>query len=387
MSHSVADNEPLLTFSFSAGGWFQLYLCGVSNALKDSGVLDTRSVRLCGSSAGALAVAALVGNIDFDTVPAQSVECSEDCRAHWWNVFRMRHYLLKSIRRFGPDAVAPGKKELVLQNSERFRTEIYGTTLPFLKKKIFHGFEDLSDIEEALSATCCFTPCAGLPIKLRKTGEWAIDGGVSAFQPRKGEPNTITISPFYFGDSDIKPSVPFPVWWAIRPPPQEQYIELFHAGYADCIQYLLREGLILAEPTIAASKLKKGREISHRYHRGGSRSLIVDAAVIGVLVFILRPIVVGILYAELFLKVILDLVCFVFSWEFHLPSVQQLGCAISHLWHPMLFLRLHFFPLFGIAAADASPEEDQHLWARSRVFRFFGPLIFHSKVYESPKTK
>ena len=56
------------------------------------------------------------------------------------------------------------------------------------------GVITIDDAVEALRASCCLVPFVGLPFRLKGSGEWVIDGGFCAFQPRDGEPGVVTVA-------------------------------------------------------------------------------------------------------------------------------------------------------------------------------------------------
>lgn len=292
-STASAQQLPLLTISFSAGGWFQMYHYGVAQALRETEILENYQVRLCGSSAGSLAVCALAAELDFEEMKRFALECGEDCREKPWNIFKMKKYLLQSIRRFGAGPMRKESLPKVLNNCRKFNLEVYATELPWLRPVVFSEFLELADVEEALSASCCFTPVVGFPFQMRHTGQWVMDGGLSAFQPRLSEPNTIAVSPFYFADADIKPSKAVPAWWGLRPPKAEQHAELFDLGYNDAVSFLVKEHLI------PVTHLEKLKPLYDPLPKLGVIGLIRDALTSVFCLFVLRPIAVLLIYLEL----------------------------------------------------------------------------------------
>lgn len=293
VSETTQHSLPLLTISFSAGGWFQMYHYGVAQALRETGVLENYQVRLCGSSAGSLAVCALAADLDFEEMKRFALECGEDCREKPWNIFKMKKYLLQSIRRFGAGPMRKENLPKVLANCRKFNLEVYATELPWLRPVVFSEFLELADVEEALSASCCFTPVVGFPFQMRRTGQWVMDGGLSAFQPRLSEPNTIAVSPFYFADADIKPSKAVPAWWGLRPPKAEQHAELFDLGYNDAVSFLVKEHLI------PVTHLEKLKPLYDPLPKLGVVGLVRDAITTVLCLFVLRPIAVFLIYLEL----------------------------------------------------------------------------------------
>jgi hypothetical protein len=89
-------------------------------------------------------------------------------------------------------------------------------------------------------ASCAAFPLS--PIVYRNNG-WYIDGGLSDFQPMIDD-DTITVSPFYFSDCDIKPSRYVPVWWSFFPPKDKPTVEwLYKLGWEDCMAYIRSRGI------------------------------------------------------------------------------------------------------------------------------------------------
>ena len=76
------------------------------------------------------------------------------------------------------------------------------TRLPFLTAERKSNFHSEKDLKDSLMASASAYPFASL---VSREGTWCIDGGLSDFQPIIDD-NTITVSPFYFSDADIKPS-------------------------------------------------------------------------------------------------------------------------------------------------------------------------------------
>ena len=52
------------------------------------------------------------------------------------------------------------------------------------------------------------------------------------------------VSPFYFSDTDIKPSRYVPLWWAFLPPKSGATVDwLYSLGFHDCLNYFEKRGL------------------------------------------------------------------------------------------------------------------------------------------------
>jgi hypothetical protein len=71
-----------------------------------------------------------------------------------------------------------------------------------------------------------------------RDGSWCADGGLTDFQPVIDD-DTLTVSPFYFSNADIKPSRYVPPWWSVIPPKSEDTIDwLYNLGYMDAMSYI-----------------------------------------------------------------------------------------------------------------------------------------------------
>ena len=279
------------TYSFAAAGWLQIYHFGVGKALQDAGLSNNTNIRFAGSSAGSLACAGIVSRVDLDDMRDYSLECCVDCRSQIQNAFKIREFVRVGIHHF---AVSKFQNDVGNQHRKRLedQLEVYVTVLPQCRKKIISEFETVDDLEEALLASCCITPLAGWPFPLRKTGELVCDGGLAAFQPRKGEPNVVTVSPFYFTTADIKPDVFIPAWWGLYPPAPDQYFNVFNIGYNDAVHFLVRTNRVskrmlrrlkptmghknFIPPTFLPSESTQLRE--EEQHKAGFVSRVVFAA-------------------------------------------------------------------------------------------------------------
>lgn len=370
-----------LTISFAAGGWFQMYHFGVCKAMIDSGFLSDlqqqgKKVRFCGSSAGALAASSLAsGCYMHDEMKDFALICGEHFRESWLHVLCMREYLIASIHRFGDRMMETDEqREKTLHGMRNGRLEIYTTTLPLLRPKCLTSFADMDDLEEALVASCCLTPLVGLPFPLRESGEWVCDGGVRAFQPRKGQPNTLTVSPFYFTSADIHPSQAVPVWWGLMPPRREEHEELFYIGYNDCIEYLVTAGLVPKARSTLLVALKRATTRGAR--RGGVVQLMADASLALLYVAVLRPLSVIAIYVEMVVVGAVLAVLFLTS------ALHKRGRSSSMFdWRPIyetfrnvVSLRLFLRLLFGYASWI--PVNEARLVKRSRLYRALQPLVF-----------
>ncbi len=102
-------------------------------------------------------------------------------------------------------------------------------------------YTDAADLKSALLASCAAFPAAQM---VWRDGSYHIDGGLTDFQPVIDE-NTITVSPFYFSDCDIKPSRYVPIWWAFLPPNANETCDwLYGLGFEDGMRYIERRQIL-----------------------------------------------------------------------------------------------------------------------------------------------
>lgn len=334
-----------------------MYHFGVAQAIRDCGLCERYELTLCGSSAGATAATALACGADFHAMRDFALDCGDDCRRHWWNVFRMKEYLLASIQRFGAAPFAPAR--LAATQAQLRRVEVYATLLPSLRPKVFTALASFEEAEQAVVASCCFTPVVGLPFQLRETGEWVADGGLATFQPRAGEPGVVTVSPFYFGDAHVKPSTVVPVWWGLRPPPRALHRQLFDLGYNDAIEFFTRAGY--APP----QALERRRPAVRRLRRG-PLAFAKDALFALLYLLVLRPVAVVLVYGEL---LTIAVVCFIHAlWSHHPRDWAALYQDARGLVSARQFV--------GLLVSAAVPFNAARLSARSRLYRNLRPLFF-----------
>ena len=216
------------SFSFACGGWLQFYMFGVAKAIQERGIRP-HIKQFAGCSAGALTAVGLALDGDFDkAIDFCKAELVPRCYHHWagWGLFGIGEYasrcmdLTCNLHRW--EELEPGQLHVAI------------TRLPFFQAERQTSFESHADLKTALLASAGCFPFA--PLVWRK-GYWCIDGGLSDFQPVINE-KTITVSPFYFADADIKPSRYVPLWWSFFPPKDEDTIEwLYLLGQEDAMTF------------------------------------------------------------------------------------------------------------------------------------------------------
>ena len=227
-----AGVPPWTSMSFACGGWLQFYMYGVARALQAAGYDSPDTVTYCGCSAGALTAVGLAIEGDFDGAVRF---CKETCVPQAWGhvkgLFKLGEYVSECIDML----VMPNYKPLVPG-----QLQLAVTKLPFFQAERVTEFASAEALKEALMASVAAYPAAPLVFR---NGQYYMDGGVSDFQPVV-DADTITVSPFYFSDCDIRPSRYVPLWWAFLPPKNTDTIDWLYAlGWEDCLTYLEKRGL------------------------------------------------------------------------------------------------------------------------------------------------
>ncbi len=382
-----------ITFSFSAGGWTQLYMFGVAHALQQSGVIDhhnenilknndnskqneeekeqtesdqKRPVRFVGASAGALAACCVAADLDMLEVRDFTLECGEHMNSKWYHYFFMKDYVDIAIDKFATEIMSRDEESGTHEVQDRLRKtlEIYCTVLPFFKKKKFNEFTCVDDIKEALFASLCAAPMVGFPFRLRSTGELVVDGGIAAFQPKSGKSNVITVSPFYFANADIRPSHFIPVHWAFKPKNRARHAALFDLGYNDTIDFLVRKGYVAAHH-VAANNLRRP---DPKAPRRGAFAIFRDLIFLFFSYILLRPLAIVVVYMEMMLMATYYFIkTFIFNSSGAGAAFVAWFDTIVDLFSPSVFLHM--------AVSPRIPVNEKRLAKRSLTFRFFAPFF------------
>lgn len=238
ISRMAQDLPPWESMSFACGGWLMFYLFGVAKALQEC-KLD-KGVKYAGCSAGSIAATGLVLGGEFDYAIKY---CNETCLplayGRYDGLFQLSEYVSGCMRLYLLDKF---RKPFPVG-----QLQIAVTRLPFFKKERIVYHESKEELLKAVLASCAAFPFSSL---IKKSGNWYIDGGYSDFQPVVDE-DTITVSPFYFSDCDIKPSRYVPLWWTFMPPSSKDTVDwLYRLGYEDCLKYIRSRGIPLNPKTI-----------------------------------------------------------------------------------------------------------------------------------------
>lgn len=241
---------PWESMSFACGGWLQFYMFGVAKALQVAKY--SKGVRYYGCSAGALTAIGLVVDGEYDdAIQFCKDYCVPQAYGDILGLFNLSHYVTRCLE---------------MQLLERYteipegQLNVAVTRLPYFERvtaKKFASKDELIDYLLASSAAFPFAP-------LKKIGDsWYIDGGLSDFQPIENE-ETVTVSPFYFDECDIKPSRYVPLWWTFAPPYSKRNIDwLYNLGIKDCVTYLESRGLPLNDEVRA---LVQRNAVDHPYN-------------------------------------------------------------------------------------------------------------------------
>ena len=330
---------PWKSVSFACGGWLQFYLYGVARAFQAQG-LDSQNVAYCGCSAGALAAVGLVLDGDFD---AAMTYCKDECipRAHTevLGLFQLGEYVTQCLELH----LLPKYKPI-----PSGQLQIAVTRLPFFTTERVVEYSSREDLKSALLASSAAFPAAPLVFR---GNSWCIDGGISDFQPIIDE-DTLTVSPFYFSDCDIKPSRYVPLWWAFLPPRSADTVDwLYSLGFNDALDYFKKRGLEETSRSRAhIQRLVKNphpfdepRRVSvHRFLGYNLTNLtheyisfVLDGLLLAFLMAVWRPLALLLIYCELMVSIVWELVA---SALLELYSILPLFLFTSLMFYPNVSL-------------------------------------------------
>lgn len=186
-------------YSFAACGWLKLYYFGVAKKLQEEGMVQ--DAKFMGSSAGSLVSAALALELDFDKIREFQMSCVDRTHGTFFGAFKLRTYVHEIC-----DSMLPHNAADVLNN----RCEISITTLPWLRNKRVKVYSDNAHIRQALAASCCMAPLAGLPFMF--DGSLVFDGALSDWLM-----GGFFRGPQFWGDPEPGQS---PTITGVRPSPQ-----------------------------------------------------------------------------------------------------------------------------------------------------------------------
>jgi len=332
----VSYTPPWKSMSFSCGGWLQFYLFGVARALQAAG-LD-KGVTYCGCSAGALAAAGLALDGDFD----RAIEyCKDECipmaHGHVFGLFMLADYVSKCIDmlvvpKFDPNMLGQDNLQIAISRMP------YGPFLPILASERVTRHPSPEDLKHTLLSSCAAWPAA--PLTNHPRFGLCVDGGLSDFQPIV-DAETITVSPFYFSDCDIKPSRYVPPWWAMVPPKSRDTIDwTYNLGWDDAMAFIAKKGLPMSphvRPHLSDKKIRQENnhpfdtprkismhrflgydlfDITHQYV-----SFTMDLLLLLFLLLVWRPVALVAIYFELFFRLVFS-IAMSFVYEVYLAHTR-----------------------------------------------------------------
>ncbi len=387
---------PWKSVSFACGGWLQFYMYGVGRALQARGIDSPDEVVYCGCSAGALAAAGLAYEGNFDA----AVEyCKDECIPSAHNgvggLFQLDEYVGECIEReLIPifKALRPGQLQIAI------------TKLPFFQAERVIEHATPKDLKTTLLASAAAYPAAPM---VKRHGLYYMDGGLSDFQPIVDE-NTLTISPFYFSNCDIRPSRYVPLWWAFIPPKNADTVDWLYAlGYNDAMEYFdkvgipTRNSLSPKKESLLSKSIKTkyhpydtprqlsvyrflGYDMADVYKNNHILSFLMDFSLAILFVAVWKPLALLLIYLELLLLMIHSLsrvVLFeVWNHSWTMIPILGVGLAVTMKQYTISLLLLLFFIKMLLNTASKRTTQYQLLmqikdaficiWSLSLLLRF-----------------
>ena len=302
------------SLSFCCGGWLEFYLFGVAKAFQEHDL--HRDIPLLGCSAGALTAAGLACEGSFDNcISYCKKKLIPELYSSWLGPFQLHKYVSDCL-----DACANLEAWYTIPPG---RLHIAFTALPRFKKERATSYSSKDDLKLCLMSSAAAFPFSKLTYH-RST--WNGDGGFTDLQPVLDE-HTITVSPFYFMDTDIKPSRYVPLWWALFPPNCPEAVDwVYELGYDDAVDWIhdriqkkrnVNKGAVKGLTRSRSSTLRNDhafdipRQISMHRFLGfdvadlthWSVSVFMDFLLYLLLLLVWKPLAISLIYMELFVKV------------------------------------------------------------------------------------
>lgn len=275
-----------MAVSFAGCGFIGVYHIGAASCLQTyAPFLFTGP--LGGASAGAMAAAAIVGDVPLTDMAREvlAVVCkaSEKVLGPFHPQFSLNDALHEGLAKVLPD-------DIHLRATDRLHISV--TRLADRKNLIISQFESREHLIDTLLASS-YVPLLSGWVPPRLGGELVFDGGYTDNVP-KVHANTITVSPFS-GDQDICPqddsemaellNLNLPTGpstsiaisrenlvrfrMAMLPPSPEELLQVCRQGFEDAYRYLSSRGIIQCAPCRAA-KLDKGLTSPADWRRAGA---------------------------------------------------------------------------------------------------------------------
>jgi len=387
---------PWTSVSFACGGWLQFYMYGVARAFQARGVDCPNDVVYCGCSAGALAAAGLAYEGNFD---AAVKFCKEECIPSAHNavrgLFQLDEYVGECIER----ELIPIFK--VLQPGQ---LQIAITKLPFFQGERVIEHATSSDLKATLLASAAAYPAAPM---IKRNGSYYMDGGLSDFQPIVDE-KSLTVSPFYFSNCDIRPSRYVPLWWAFIPPKNADTVDWLYAlGYDDAMGYFDRIGIPTRSPLCPNKVSLLSKSIKTKYHpydtprqlsvyrflgydmadvykKNHILSFLMDFALAVLFVAVWKPLALLLIYLELLILMIYSVswVILFEIWNNSWTIIPILGVGLAIIMTQYIISFFLFLYFVAILLSNASKGTTQYhllmqikdaficIWSLSLLLRF-----------------
>ena len=232
-------------FSFSACGWLKIYHFGVARALQEGRLVS--EAKFVGSSAGSLIGLALALGLDFERIRDFQLGCVDRTHGSIVGAFRLRQYVEEIM-----DNMLPADAFTTIGD----RVEVSFSSMPSFANRRVNIFRDNSHLRQAILASCCMAPLAGMPFRL--DGELVYDGAISDWLQNQsfltcpeGHAATaaaaVRVTPFWFSRADIRPSQYIPLWWALYPPRRQDFEWVFELGYRDGSDWVRRHAAVFGQ--------------------------------------------------------------------------------------------------------------------------------------------
>lgn len=267
-SHAIEERGkegPACVFAFGSSGWLFIWYLGVIKCMKEHRLHE--NCYCVGSSGGAITGGTLFCDVigGIDSLARYVLTCASEARGSLFGNFRLRKFVRVAIE-------THVNKEAPRCMTGRMEVSVTRITMGGLINHRIKKLDTWDRMMQAMLASSCLVPLAGLPMHLGELG-YCFDGGLTDFNPiggwrtfgtfsavhhvvpyarRRGNeaetnaPCTVTndntmlvrACPFYMSRAHILPDEFVPPWWAIFPPAPEKLWELYHMGYCNAAKWL-----------------------------------------------------------------------------------------------------------------------------------------------------
>jgi len=225
-----------LTFSFDSSCWLFIYHFGVAKWIQDHVNVRAEDLAFSGSSGGALVGAALACKFEAEEVKDRILSNFPSCKRNPLRMFRVGEEILDHYLRDNIDAAGccSGVLRILLTKVSK--------RPPLLQAEVASKFDSWRDVFSCLRASMHVPLADGiLPYPVPGRG-WYYDGLVwaSLFVPWRAFDDAdavVRVSACGFPGAQIRPRIPFPIWWLIMPPSEDVLNGMFWMGYRDTQEY------------------------------------------------------------------------------------------------------------------------------------------------------